>query len=102
MAKVSGHSLWLTDSHKEDLEFMKQVDVQFVDEFARLSIEFLRQGPNEKFFRQAGRKLNVPTETVEGGLNSLGFLMLEAARYDIGMAGVDELRLLASLYVAAR
>eukprot|EP01052_Picozoa_sp_SAG31_P040214 SAG31_NODE_5771_length_2334_cov_4.524832_1_plen_387_part_00 len=122
MAKVSGLSLWLTDSHKADLEFMKQIEVQFVDEFARLAIEFLRQvgaptsqqprlwppprsartrpglaptdaeahiawqGPNEKFFRQAAKKLSVPTETVEGGLNSLGFLMLEAAR--VGL--VDE------------
>jgi hypothetical protein len=78
--KVTGQSLWLTDSHKQDLDFMKQFPAQVVDEFARLAIEFLRQGPNEKFFRQAAKKLKVSPETVEDGLNSLGFLMLEAAR----------------------
>ena len=79
-SKVSGLSLWLTDAHKEDLEFMKEYPSEVVGEFARLAIEFLQTGPNEKFFRQAGKKLKVPAETVEQGLEALGFLMLEAAR----------------------
>ena len=79
-----------------------------VAEFSRLSIEFLRQGPNEKFFRKAAGpcrlsaslcptlilamvaclltpvpragKLKTTQEQVEEGMSALGFLMLEAAR----------------------
>lgn len=85
-AKVTGHSLWLTDAHKEDLQFLQQLPGSVVGEFARLAIEFLRQGPNEKFFKQAARKLKVAAAVVEDGLNALGFLMLEAARVGLGDA----------------
>jgi hypothetical protein len=80
MSKVSGLSLWLTDEHKADLDFMKAFPAEVTGEFARLAIDFLQTGPNEKFFRQAAKKLKVPAETVEEGLSALGYLMLEAAR----------------------
>ena len=87
MSKVSGLSLWLTDAHKADLDFMKDFPAEVTGEFARLAIEFLQTGPNEKFFRQAAKKLKVPAETVEEGLSALGFLMLEAAR--VGLADAE-------------
>jgi hypothetical protein len=87
MSQVSGSSLWLTDAHKADLDFMKAFPAEVTGEFARLAIEFLQTGPNEKFFRQAAKKLKVPAETVEEGLSALGFLMLEAAR--VGLSTAD-------------
>lgn len=87
MSKVSGLSLWLTDAHKADLDFMKDFPAEVTGEFSRLAIEFLQTGPNEKFFRQAAKKLKVPAETVEEGLSALGFLMLEAAR--VGLADAE-------------
>ncbi|KAJ8277169.1 hypothetical protein GJAV_G00072180 [Gymnothorax javanicus] len=72
--------LVLTDEHKEHLAFLPQVDSAVVGEFGRIAVEFMKKGSNHKIYEGAARKLNVPVETVQHGVEGLMYLLTESSK----------------------
>lgn len=72
--------LVLSEEHKEHLSFLSEVDSVVVGEFGRIAVEFLKKGSNPKIFEGAARKLNVPAESVQHGVEGLMYLLTESAK----------------------
>ncbi|XP_030647612.1 COMM domain-containing protein 2 [Chanos chanos] len=72
--------LVLSDEHKEHLGFLTEVDTAVVGEFGRIAVEFLRKGSNPKIYEGAARKLDVPAETVQHGVEGLMYLLTESSK----------------------
>uniref|UniRef100_A0A3Q4HNN9 COMM domain containing 2 n=1 Tax=Neolamprologus brichardi TaxID=32507 RepID=A0A3Q4HNN9_NEOBR len=73
--------LVLSEEHKEHLSFLPQVDAAVVGEFGRIALEFLRRGTSPKVYEGAARKLCVPVEMVQHGVEGLMFLMTESSKH---------------------
>ncbi|XP_070764998.1 COMM domain-containing protein 2 [Enoplosus armatus] len=73
--------LVLSDDHKEHLAFLPKVDAAVVGEFGRIALEFLRRGVSPKIYEGAARKLCVPVEMVQHGVEGLMFLMSESSKH---------------------
>ncbi|KAK3749340.1 hypothetical protein RRG08_056220 [Elysia crispata] len=69
------------DSHKEHLSFLVDLDPEVLNEFGRISMNFIRKGTNPKVFQGAAQKLGVPVETVQHGVEGLMFLLTESCKY---------------------
>ncbi|KAM8875688.1 COMM domain-containing protein 2 isoform 2-T2 [Spinachia spinachia] len=54
-----------------------------VGEFGRIALEFLRRGSSPKIYEGAARKLCVPVETVQHGVEGLMHLMTESSKHMI-------------------
>ncbi|KAK7137396.1 hypothetical protein R3I93_017469 [Phoxinus phoxinus] len=72
--------LVLSEEHKEHLGFLSEVDSAVVGEFGRIAVEFLKKGSNPKIFEGAARKLSVPAESVQHGVEGLMYLLTESAK----------------------
>ncbi|AWP11557.1 putative COMM domain-containing protein 2 isoform 2 [Scophthalmus maximus] len=75
--------LVLSEEHKEHLSFLPKVDATVVLEFGRIALEFLRRGSSPKIYEAAARKLCVPVDTVQHGVEGLMFLMTESSKHMI-------------------
>ncbi|KAL7396629.1 hypothetical protein ABVT39_008971 [Epinephelus coioides] len=75
--------LVLSEDHKEHLSFLPKVDTAVVGEFGRIALEFLRRGTSPKIYEGAARKLSVPVEMVQHGVEGLMFLMTESSKHMI-------------------
>lgn len=69
------------DSHKEHLSFLVDLDPEVLNEFGRISMNFIRKGTNPKVFQGAAQKLGVSVETVQHGVEGLMFLLTESCKY---------------------
>lgn len=78
--------LVLSEDHKDHLAFLSEVDTAVVAEFGRIALEFLRRGTSPKIYEGAARKLGVPVEIVQHGVEGLMFLMTESAKHMISEA----------------
>ncbi|XP_034564735.1 COMM domain-containing protein 2 [Notolabrus celidotus] len=75
--------LVLSEDHKEHLSFLPKVDTAVVAEFGRIALEFLRKGTSTRIYEGAARKLCVPVEMVQHGVEGLMFLMTESSKHMI-------------------
>ncbi|TNN77945.1 COMM domain-containing protein 2 [Liparis tanakae] len=75
--------LVLSEDHKEHLSFLPKVDTAVVGEFGRIALEFLRRGSSPKIYEGAARKLCVPVEMVQHGVEGLMYLMTESSKHMI-------------------
>ncbi|XP_075997744.1 COMM domain-containing protein 2 [Genypterus blacodes] len=75
--------LVLSEEHKEHLSFLSSVDAAVVGEFGRIALEFLRRGTSPKIYEGAARKLCVPVQSVQHGVEGLMFLMTESSKHMI-------------------
>ncbi|KAF3691395.1 COMM domain-containing protein 2 [Channa argus] len=75
--------LVLSEGHKEHLAFLTKVDTSVVAEFGRIVLQFLRKGSSPKIYEGAARKLCVPVEMVQCGVEGLMFLMTESSKHMI-------------------
>ncbi|KAG7513604.1 hypothetical protein JOB18_012372 [Solea senegalensis] len=75
--------LVLSEEHKEHLSFLLNVDTAVVAEFGRIALEFLRRGSSPKIYEGAARKLCVPVDLVQHGVEGLMFLMTESSKHMI-------------------
>ncbi|KAM8889160.1 COMM domain-containing protein 2 isoform 2-T2 [Synchiropus picturatus] len=73
--------LVLSEEHKEHLGFLLKVDSAVVGEFGRIALEFLRKGTSPKIYEGAARKLGVPVDTVQHGVEGLMFLLTESSKH---------------------
>uniref|UniRef100_A0A6B2LK08 COMM domain-containing protein n=1 Tax=Arcella intermedia TaxID=1963864 RepID=A0A6B2LK08_9EUKA len=87
----------LSEAHKKDLAFLGDVPVDFVGEFCRLMMDFLRKGvEGRKLFVSAAKKLGVAVKVVECGIDALCYLFIEAAKLNLKEQDfVDSLLILA-------
>ncbi|XP_017573347.1 COMM domain-containing protein 2 isoform X2 [Pygocentrus nattereri] len=53
---------------------------RIVGEFGRIAVEFLKKGSNPKIYEGAARKLNVPSETIQHGVEGLMYLLTESSK----------------------
>jgi len=74
----------LTQKHKDDLAFLKGVDVKVLVEFCKMTLEFIRKGQDtqkySKIFAGAAKKLETSREKIEWGIQALCYLLTEAAK----------------------
>lgn len=75
--------LVLSEDHKEHLSFLPKVDTAVVAEFGRIALEFIRKGTSTRIYEGAARKLGVPVEMVQHGVEGLMFLMTESSKHMI-------------------
>ncbi|CAK6978169.1 COMM domain-containing protein 2 [Scomber scombrus] len=75
--------LVLSEDHKEHLSFLPKVDTAVVGEFGRIALEFLKKGTTPKIYEGAARKLCVPVEMVQHGVEGLMYLMTESSKHMI-------------------
>ncbi|XP_034036208.1 COMM domain-containing protein 2 [Thalassophryne amazonica] len=75
--------LVFSEEHKEHLSFLPKVDATVVSEFGRIALEFLKRGTSPKVYEGAARKLNVPVEVVQHGVEGLMYLMTESSKHMI-------------------
>ncbi|XP_040896434.1 COMM domain-containing protein 2 [Toxotes jaculatrix] len=75
--------LVLSEDHKEHLSFLPKVDTAVVAEFGRIALEFLKRGSSPKIYEGAARKLCVPVDMVQHGVEGLMFLMTESSKHMI-------------------
>ncbi|KAM9384410.1 COMM domain-containing protein 2 [Pholidichthys leucotaenia] len=75
--------LVLSEDHKDHLSFLAKVEPTVVGEFGRIALEFLRRGTSPKVYEGAARKLGVPVELVQHGVEGLMFLMTESSKHMI-------------------
>ncbi|KAK3602124.1 hypothetical protein CHS0354_003157 [Potamilus streckersoni] len=75
--------LMFDDKQKTHLSFLLKVDIGVVQEFCRLSFEFLRKGSNPKVYQGAAQKLGVELESVQNGVEGLMYLFTESSKFMI-------------------
>ncbi|XP_029988920.1 COMM domain-containing protein 2 [Sphaeramia orbicularis] len=75
--------LVLSEEHKDHLGFLPKVPTAVVAEFGRIALEFLRKGTSPKIYEGAARKLCVPVDVVQHGVEGLMYLMLESSKHMI-------------------
>eukprot|EP01125_Pyxidicula_operculata_P001828 TRINITY_DN11689_c0_g1_i1.p1 TRINITY_DN11689_c0_g1~~TRINITY_DN11689_c0_g1_i1.p1 ORF type:complete len:202 (+),score=39.33 TRINITY_DN11689_c0_g1_i1:26-631(+) len=75
----------LSDVHKQDLAFLKDVDAEYLQEFCKLAFNYMNSGSdgNRKIFVSAGKKLGIKPTVVESGINALCFLYTEATKLQL-------------------
>ncbi|XP_028260649.1 COMM domain-containing protein 2 [Parambassis ranga] len=73
--------LVLSEEHKEHLAFLLKVDATVIEEFGRIAMDILRRGISPKIYEGAARKLCVPVEMVQHGVEGLMFLITESAKH---------------------
>ncbi|XP_057697625.1 COMM domain-containing protein 2 isoform X2 [Corythoichthys intestinalis] len=78
--------LVLSEEHKEHLHFLNKVDAAVVGEFGRIALEFLRRGISPKVYEGAARKLSVPVEMVQHGVEGLMYLMTQSSKHMLSEA----------------
>jgi len=70
----------LDDSHKADLQFLREQSPDVVNEFVNISLEFLRKGSNPKLYLGAAKSLGVDVGQVEAVVEGIAQLFSEASR----------------------
>mmetsp|Transcript_24231 Transcript_24231/g.41386 ORF Transcript_24231/g.41386 Transcript_24231/m.41386 type:complete len:199 (+) Transcript_24231:19-615(+) len=86
----------LTDEHKADLALLRELPPAALAEFAKIAVEFLRNGPNPKIYSGAAQKLEVSPSDVKGAVEALSFVFAECAK-----SNITELDFLDTLLVLA-
>ncbi|GAB1609150.1 COMM domain-containing protein 2-like [Argonauta hians] len=73
----------LKDEHKDHLKLLTTIDVEGVKEFCRISLQFIKNGPNPKVYQGAAQKLNVESKVVQQAVEGLMHLLTETSRFMI-------------------
>ena len=70
--------------HKTHLKFLASVDNPGVaEEFARISVEFLRSGVHKKIYSSAAKKLGTSSTNVKNSVQGLMFLFAECSKLKV-------------------
>ncbi|XP_060568246.1 COMM domain-containing protein 2-like [Ruditapes philippinarum] len=72
--------LMFDEKHKTHLSFLLDIDISVLEEFCKISLEFIKKGANVKVYQSAAQKLNVPADTVQHGVEGLMFLLTESSK----------------------
>ncbi|XP_071839250.1 COMM domain-containing protein 2-like isoform X2 [Apostichopus japonicus] len=75
--------LILAEEHKAHLKYLLDAEQQVVEEFGRIAVEFIRNGPNPKLYQSAAQKLESDARKVKQAVEGLMHLLTEATRLDL-------------------
>lgn len=73
----------VTEQHKEDLGLLASLPVSAIAEFAKISMEFLRRGPNPQTYSGAASKLGTTPTAVKNTVEALSYIFSEAAKNNL-------------------
>lgn len=68
------------EKHKKHLSFLLDIDISVLQEFCKISLEFIKKGANIKVYQSAALKLGVSAETVQHGVEGLMYLLTESSK----------------------
>lgn len=68
------------DKHKKHLSFLIDIDQPVLQEFCKISLEFIKKGTKDKVYQSAAQKLGVSAETVQQGVEGLMYLLTESSK----------------------
>lgn len=84
--------LFLNEEQKDHLFFLKELDIDVLSEFCRISAEFIIKGvTNTKIYHSAAQKLETDVDTVKHGVEGLMNLFTEGAKQMLDDKGFREL-----------
>ncbi|WAR12570.1 COMD2-like protein [Mya arenaria] len=72
--------LMFDEKHKKHLSFLVDIEIIVLQEFCRISLEFIKKGANSKIYESAAKKLGVPADTVQHGVEGLMYLLTESSK----------------------
>ncbi|XP_071954791.1 COMM domain-containing protein 2-like [Antedon mediterranea] len=72
--------LMLEDEHKDHLSFLTQVEIDVVQKFCQIALDFIKNGSNPKLYQSAAQKLSVDALTVQNGVQGLMYLLTESSK----------------------
>ncbi|KAJ8030840.1 COMM domain-containing protein 2 [Holothuria leucospilota] len=75
--------LILDEEHKSHLTYLIETDNGVVEEFGRIAMEFIRNGPNPKLYQSAAQKLDSDATKVRRAVEGLMHLLTEATRLEL-------------------
>ncbi|CAH0558277.1 unnamed protein product [Brassicogethes aeneus] len=76
----------LRQDHKEHLNLLTEQPVGVIEDFCKLAIDFLQNGPNLKRYAVAAGKLNVDSEAVQNCIYGLINLLLLSCKHHLSEA----------------
>eukprot|EP01108_Squamamoeba_japonica_P003526 TRINITY_DN2848_c0_g1_i1.p1 TRINITY_DN2848_c0_g1~~TRINITY_DN2848_c0_g1_i1.p1 ORF type:complete len:214 (+),score=42.22 TRINITY_DN2848_c0_g1_i1:45-644(+) len=88
--------LSLSEKHKKDLNFLKRIDGETLEQFCQISVQFVTEGFDRTVFMAAANKFGLSPEPLKRALEALAQLLCSAAK-----ASLSELDLQDSLIVLA-
>nr|CAD7443694.1 unnamed protein product [Timema bartmani] len=68
--------------YRQEIKAYRQ-EQDIVQDFCKLSLDFLRKGPNPKLYQTAAQKLNVSPEVIRNAVDGLVHLLVESCRNKI-------------------
>jgi hypothetical protein len=70
----------LDDEQRADLKLLESLAAEYIDEFCRLGVEFVRAGEKEKIYTKAGSALGIDSAAVQKLLHAISYVFLEGGR----------------------
>ncbi|XP_077972054.1 COMM domain-containing protein 2-like [Styela clava] len=75
--------LTISQDHRNHLEYLINSEDDIVENFALISVEFLKNGINRKTFSTAAQKLNESVDTIENAVQGLMQLFTEGTKFNL-------------------
>lgn len=72
--------LILEDRHKEHVGVLKDLPIEVVAEFCKISVDFISQGSNAKVYQTAAQKLSLEPDIVQHAIEGLMNLFTESSK----------------------
>ncbi|KAK7866059.1 hypothetical protein R5R35_013560 [Gryllus longicercus] len=72
--------LILQDDHKQHINILVTQSEQVLQDFCKLSLEYLKRGPNPKLYQSAAQKLNVQPEVIRNAVEGLVHLLIRSCK----------------------
>jgi len=75
-----------SEQHKTDLALLSSQPVAVVNEFCKITLDFIRKGSSaqdKKKLASAAKKLGLPQKSVESVISALCFLFIEACKLNL-------------------
>ncbi|XP_065212632.1 COMM domain-containing protein 2-like [Planococcus citri] len=76
-------ALFLTETHKEHLNFLCQHQPDTLRKFGGAAIEYISKGPDGKDYTKVAKRFDVPVERIKNSLESLAYIIIECSKLDI-------------------
>lgn len=75
--------LTLKPDHKKHILFLTEQSPQVLQDFCKLSLDYLYKGVNVKLYNAAAQKLDVDVDVIKNSVEGLVNLLLESCRYKL-------------------
>ncbi|EGD82891.1 COMM domain containing 2 [Salpingoeca rosetta] len=73
----------LSPEHKEHLKFLNTLDIELVQEFCTIALQFLHNGINPKVYQTAAKKLEASAQDIKAAVEGIMYLLIECSKLKI-------------------